>query len=310
MPPRSMHPDTTLGTGSQSVKLLVEPADGVTPIIRAIDGATDTVFVAAYILSHLRIVRALDRAAARGVRVYVELEPAPFGIFGQPQRMMTVLRAAGIAVRWRPMGFRYAHSKFIVIDDRLLILSSANFSHAGFTSDRDFVVVDANSADVRESSNVFRADWDRIGPVLTDPNLLVSPSNSRRKLGALCSRASHTLDVYAEEVIDSPMIARLVALARRGVRLRVIAATMASTAKTAFMSAHINWKLSTVGPKRLYVHAKALIVDHKLVFIGSENLSGTSLDSNRELGLLVADPVAVAAVARTFDNDWATRRLP
>lgn len=293
-----------LGVGSQQVKLLVEPTDGVTPIVKALNGATQTVFVAAYILSHLRIIHALDRAETRGVRVYVELEPAPYGIFGQPQRMMLLLRAAGIAVRWRPAGFRYAHSKFMVIDDRLLVLSSANFSQSGFTSDRDFVILDRSPADVRETSNVFRADWDRVGPTLTDPNLVVSPSNSRSKLGALCDEARRTLDVYAEEVMDVPMIGRLVALAHRGVRVRVIAATMAGTATVAFRSAHIAWKLSTVGPTRLYVHAKVFIVDGRLAFVGSENLSGTSLDANREVGLVISSVAAVALVSRTFAEDW------
>ena len=205
-PPRAIHPDMTLGSGSRRVRLLVEPRDGVTPLIKAINKARETVFVAAYILSHTRIVHALDRAEARGVGVYVELEPAPYGIVDQPQRMMILLRAAGIFVRWRPAGFRYAHSKFIVIDDKLLILSSANFSLAGFTSDRDFVVLDGEQADVRESSNVFRADWDRIGPTLTDSNLLVSPANSRSKLSALVDRAKRTVEIYAEEVMDMPMV--------------------------------------------------------------------------------------------------------
>jgi phosphatidylserine/phosphatidylglycerophosphate/cardiolipin synthase-like enzyme len=293
-----------LGTGSQQVKLLVEPTDGVTPIVKALNRATQTVFVAAYILSHLRIVHALDRAEARGVRVYVELEPAPYGIFGQPQRMMIVLRAAGIAVRWRPAGFQYAHSKYMVIDDKLLVLSSANFSQAGFTSDRDFVLLDRSPIDVRETSNIFRADWGRIAPTLTDPNLVVSPSNSRSKLDALCNRAHRTLDVYAEEVMDESMIRRLAALARRGVRVRVIAATMAGTAKVVFRSAHVAWKLTTVGPKRLYVHAKVFIVDGRLAFVGSENLSGASLDANREVGLVISGSSAVALVSRIFAQDW------
>jgi phosphatidylserine/phosphatidylglycerophosphate/cardiolipin synthase-like enzyme len=297
----------TLGSGSRPVRLLVEPRDGVTPLIEAINKARETVFVAAYILSHTRIVHALDRAEARGVRVYVELELAPYGIVDQPQRMMILLRDAGIFVRWRPAGFRYAHSKFIVIDDRLLILSSANFSLAGFTSDRDFVILDAEKADVRESSNVFRADWDRIGPTLTDSNLLVSPANSRSKLSALVDRAKRTVEIYAEEVIDMPMVGRLVTLAKRGVRVRIIAATMSGRAKAGLRAAGIAWKISSVGPKHFYVHAKAFIVDGRIAFIGSENLSGTSLDANRELGLVFNDSAAVAAVSRTFAGDWAGR---
>lgn len=302
---RSLGPDTILGAGTWSVRLLVEPDDGVTPLIKAIDSARRTVFIAAYILSHRRIVRALERAQAHGVQVYVQLEPRPYGVIDQPQQMLLLLRSSGIAVKWRPPEFQYGHSKFLVIDDRLLVLSSANFSEAGFGSDRDFVIMDTAPADVRESSNVFRADWDRIGPTLTDPNLLVSPDNSRAKLLTLCARAHHTLDIYAEEVMDSALVNRLSGLARRGVRVRVIAATVGEGIKRRLRSVHIALKQITAGARHRYVHAKVLIVDDRLAFVGSENLSATSLDSNRELGVLIANPRAVAALSKTFRTDWS-----
>ena len=79
LPPQSINPDMALGTGTRSVRLLVEPTDGVTPLIKAVDSAQRTVFVEAYILSNRRIVRALERAQARGTHVYVVLEPTPYG---------------------------------------------------------------------------------------------------------------------------------------------------------------------------------------------------------------------------------------
>ena len=216
-----------------------------------------------------------------------------------------LLHSVGIAVHWRPTGFQYSHAKFIVIDDRLLVLSSANFSQAGFSSDRDFVLVDRAPDDVREASNIFRSDWDGIGPTLIDLNLLVSPSNARAKLGSLCARARRTLDLYAEEVQDARMVKRLVKVARRGVRVRIIAATIAGPSKRALTSAGIALKVASVGLTHLYVHAKAVIVDDKVAFVGSENLSGTSLDANRELGVLVANQAAVRTLVHTFDRDWA-----
>jgi phosphatidylserine/phosphatidylglycerophosphate/cardiolipin synthase-like enzyme len=52
------------------------------------------------------------------------------------------------------------------------------------------------------------------------------------------------------------------------------------------------------------VHPKDVVVDGKEAFVGSENLSTSSLDRNREVGLLLADPVAVRSLEATFERDW------
>ena len=40
------------------------------------------------------------------------------------------------------------------------------------------------------------------------------------------------------------------------------------------------------------------------MFVGSENFSRTSLDDNRELGLIIADPAVLSAMAKTFAADF------
>ena len=300
--PVSRQVDMRLRPAHGRVQVLVEPNDGPIEVAKAIDGAQHTVLVSAYILSDHRIVRALERAAAEGVGVYVLLEKSPFGLIDQPQTMYSELAAAGIHVEWAPSYFTYAHSKFMVLDDAVLILSSANFSESGFTSDRDFVVVDDNPLDVREADNIFRADWDRIAPVLNDPDLLVSPSNSRRKLYQLLAGARHTVDIYSEEVLDPGIVKRVTALAKRGVRVRILAATVSSSARQTLQRSGAQIGSSGVG--NLYIHAKAIVVDNRLVFIGSENFSSTSLDDDRELGIVTRYPEAVQTVERAFSKDW------
>ncbi len=55
----------------------------------------------------------------------------------------------------------------------------------------------------------------------------------------------------------------------------------------------------------LYIHAKAIVVDGRQAFVGSENFSTASLDYNRELGLITGAPGVVATVAATLAGDWA-----
>jgi phosphatidylserine/phosphatidylglycerophosphate/cardiolipin synthase-like enzyme len=60
------------------------------------------------------------------------------------------------------------------------------------------------------------------------------------------------------------------------------------------------------GPRSyLYVHAEAIVVDGRRAFVGTENLVTASLDHNRQLGVIVADPSAVQRLESTCDGDWA-----
>ena len=43
---------------------------------------------------------------------------------------------------------------------------------------------------------------------------------------------------------------------------------------------------------------------HARMFVGSENFLRTSLENNRELGLISSDPAVLSAMARTFTADF------
>ena len=51
------------------------------------------------------------------------------------------------------------------------------------------------------------------------------------------------------------------------------------------------------------LHAKLVIADGA-AFIGSQNFSWTSLERNREIGVLVDDTAPMARVTTQFETDW------
>ncbi|MGD0393599.1 MAG: phospholipase D-like domain-containing protein, partial [Acidimicrobiales bacterium] len=55
----------------------------------------------------------------------------------------------------------------------------------------------------------------------------------------------------------------------------------------------------------LYIHAKAVVADGASLFLGSQNFSESSLDYNRELGIITSDPALVGAVSQTVSADFA-----
>ena len=59
-----------------------------------------------------------------------------------------------------------------------------------------------------------------------------------------------------------------------------------------------------------YIHGKMMIVDGARAYVGSENLSPTSLEKNRELGILISDAEALARLQSAFDQDFGKGITP
>ncbi len=279
-------------------KLWIEPRDGLRGLIQLINHANRQIFVEDYILTDRRIVRALERAQTQGVRVFAMLEPHPYGMGNQPQRIADELRASGIQFRWSSPQFALTHAKFIVIDDRIALISTANFSRTGFSTNREFLILDTDRVDVRTASSLFRSDWDRLPFRNADRHLVVSPIDSREVLTGLIRSAHRQLDVYSEELQDPGMARQFIGAERRGVRVRVL---LPFTPPLANMVRNGGVKLGLLAHP--YIHAKVIIVDNSRAFVGSENLSTQSLDRNREAGILVRGP-AVTAMTKVFESDW------
>lgn len=58
------------------------------------------------------------------------------------------------------------------------------------------------------------------------------------------------------------------------------------------------------------MHAKLVCVDGRVAYVGSANLTDTSIHYNLELGLLTCDPHEVAALESLFAFVWDTLAMP
>jgi phosphatidylserine/phosphatidylglycerophosphate/cardiolipin synthase-like enzyme len=131
---------------------------------------------------------------------------------------------------------------------------------------------------------------------------VVSPTNAREQLLALVRGARVSLDLYAEVLRDPQVLDALADAAERGVRVRIIVSPSADfTAEVDELTASgVDIRLSS----SLYIHAKLIVADGERAFIGSQNLSATSLDQNREVGIIIDDPVNLSRLTRTFAIDF------
>ena len=310
--PAATSPCIQTSCAASSVQVFVEPGATDAPIVNAIENAHSSVWVEVYLLTDHAVIQALEDAAGRSVQVRVLLETHPAGSGSEdPTQLIGELNQAGVQAKASDPSFTYTHEKAMIIDGRTAFIMSCNLTLSGLGSssseeDRDYGVIDSNSADVSEVSAIFNADWNRQPAHLTVSRLVVSPENSRADLQALIASAHASLLLEDEEMSDTSSVNALIAAAHRGVRVELILPMPSSSSATnpdvsRLESGGVQVRYSTT----LYMHAKLIIVDSTLGFTGSENFSSNSLDNNRELGIVIGDPQAVGALTSVYAQDWS-----
>ena len=155
---------------------------------------------------------------------------------------------------------------------------------------------------MQTAAAIFEADWTRGAEPDPGP-LVVSPTNAREQLLGAGARGAASRSISMPRCCAiREMLDALAAAAERGVRVRLIVSPSTDFAaeRGALAAAGVDIRLSS----SLYIHAKVIVADGERAFVGSQNLSATSLDQNRELGIVVDDPVNLARLTRTFEIDF------
>lgn len=311
-PNTSCQSNCTLSAVTQGLRLYIEPDDGEHVITDAIRGAHQSVWLEIYLLSDTNVIYALEDDANNGIDVRVMLEPHPYGVgTSSVTRTMDELHAAGVKTQYTSPTFALTHEKGMIIDGTTAYVMTSNFTRSALggyrtgTENREYGIIDSNTQDVQAVTAIFQADWNHSQAQFNDPNLVVSPINSRNDFTTLIGSARHTLLIEAEEMDDSAIESALVSAAQHGVQVEVILPSSSLSSST-------NQGIATIKQggvqvredPRLYMHAKIMIVDGSDAFVGSENISTQSLDQNRELGIIVADTSVLSRLESTFQSDW------
>jgi phosphatidylserine/phosphatidylglycerophosphate/cardiolipin synthase-like enzyme len=288
--------------------LIVEPGAGFSPLYGLISGARRTIDVTMYEFSDTTAERDLAAAAKRGVRVRVILDHREKS---GNSHAYSYFRSHGVAVTWSSSDYRYTHQKTVIIDGTKAVIMTANLTSRYYATSRDFLVTDTERADVSAITAVFNADFAKKTVHPGHGNGLVwSPTDSQDQLIALINGATSSLRIYSEEMGDRTVEDALIKAAKRGVNVQVCGENESGEydsafAKLARAGIRISYYSSSTG---FYIHGKVVEADygtaHAKIFIGSENFSNTSLNQNRELGLIISSHAVMSAVAGTFASDF------
>jgi len=296
--------------------LIVQPDDGRTLVLNALNAAKKSIELTIYEISDPQIMSALQAAKARGVAVRVIYNWYSFPTDMQQREITPAIQEltkAGIQCKQAPRTFEVTHEKAFVIDGATGIVMSFNLTSEYFGTTRDFGIVTTAGAEVTEISNVFDVDWNEKPITPEVASLVWSPVNSRTKLTSLIKGAKNTLDIYCEEADDPGTLGAMAAAAKRGVKVRFIAAVLSGEGKINGNARGITYLQSggvnAVCKSFLYIHAKMVLADygkpHAQAYIGSENFSCVSLADNRECGIILSESEILARLQSTYDSDWA-----
>jgi phosphatidylserine/phosphatidylglycerophosphate/cardiolipin synthase-like enzyme len=297
--------------------LLVEPDMGRDPLLAAINNAGRSIDLVIYEINDGKITDALIKAAKRGVSVRVLYNYNSFKRAKHDPNAKTIkkLEAAGVSTRKAAAAFSHTHQKTFVFDGAAAMIMTFNLNAKHFSSIRDFGFITSDNAQVGEIERIFEADWNGTAAEPADPSLVWSPDNSRAKMLSVINSAARSLDLYSEEALDREGLKALAGAALRGVKVRFITPRLKGLGKKAVKDVNESGRkmLAAKGVQvkaghTLYFHAKMMLADYgaagQKALLGSQNLSETSLDKNRELGIILEDPVMLGALNSVFEKDW------
>jgi phosphatidylserine/phosphatidylglycerophosphate/cardiolipin synthase-like enzyme len=278
----------------RGVKLIVQPRDGLSPVLTGIRRAKKEIDVVIFRCDRKELIQALGAAVKRGVRVRALIANTNRGGEKKLRKLEMDLLEAGVTVsRTGDELIRY-HGKYLVIDRQSLWVLGFNFVSLDIVKSRSFGLMTRRRTEVSEAIKLFEADVTRQPYVPGDTDLVVSPETSRLDLMKFVRDAKQQLLIYDPKITDRSFCEALAARAKAGVEVKV----MGKVSGPASELPHEKFP-----GKRL--HVRLIIRDARDAFLGSQSLRALELDKRREIGLIVKRKALVAEMVKVFQDDWA-----
>jgi phosphatidylserine/phosphatidylglycerophosphate/cardiolipin synthase-like enzyme len=290
-----------------------------TPLVDAMDNAQFSIDIAIYHLNLWSVRDALIRADKRGVDVRVVVDDVHAG-----ETEVEALERAGIVVL-SDQSRNLMHHKFVVLDRVEVWTGSMNLTINGaYRNDNNLVRIRS-----REIADNYLREFDemyiqkRFGSAsLSDtphPSVNLegieietyfSPDDGTvHKIVDLINGASSSLDLLAFTITSDPISNAFLAAVQRDIEVRGVVeasqiSAMGSDVST-LRAAGLDIRLD--GNSNL-MHHKVLIIDSRIVLLGSYNFTRSAEENNDENTLIVYDPALAEQFLIEFDRLYTSAR--
>jgi cardiolipin synthase len=276
------------------MELIIQPKDGLTPLISAIKKATKQIEITIFRFDLRELQRALESAVTRGVRVHALIAHTSGGGAKRLRKLELELLEAGVTVSRTDDDLLRYHNKMVLIDRETLYALGFNFMRLDIEKSRSMGVATKNKAIVAEAIKLFEADSTRQPYTAGHDRLLVSPENARTGLSQFIKGAKKELLVYEMKISDRQMIKLLEERVKAGVDVRIIGKVSKKAEG-----------LTVEKMPGMRLHLRAMLRDAQEMFLGSMSLRGLELDKRREVGVIVKERAAARQFREIFEEDWA-----
>lgn len=273
-------------------------------LVREIDEAKSEVFVEVYIFTERDLRDALIRAHKRGVKVQILLENNPYKAPYLNDKHYNAFQDAGLDVKWSdPLNYSLNHSKLLIIDEKAYV-ATGNFSYATFTKNRDIFIELRDENIVWKLKELFTLDFNHELSWILDETLVVSPYSSRIKIQWIIKNAERSIDFYFPYMWDDELESVFSEQVERWIKLRGIVWSdhVKENTENIKKLEKKGWNISAM--ERPKLHAKAVLVDEKYLYIGSINFSRYSLDENREIWIIITNKSIISEFQGIFESDF------
>jgi phosphatidylserine/phosphatidylglycerophosphate/cardiolipin synthase-like enzyme len=274
------------------VKLLIQPDDGLKPIVQALKKAKKNIRILIFRFDRIEIEKALVDAVARGVTVQALIAHTNQGEEKNLRRLEMRLLAQGITVTRTADDLVRYHGKLFIVDDKTLYILGFNFTHMDIDLSRSFGLAVTKKSTVKEAIRLFDSDANRRPYTKVKDDLVVSPVNARKCLTDFISGTKKRLLIYEMKISDPDFVKLLNKKISSGAQVRVLSRASA--------------KSGAIPVRRLpsRLHLRAMLRDGTTAFLGSQSLRKLELEARREVGLIFSDKKVVKEMEATFEKDW------
>jgi cardiolipin synthase len=275
------------------VKLIIQPDDGLTPLVEAVRSAKKTLDILIFRFDRAELEKAIKAAVARGVVVRALIAHTNRGGEKILRKLEARLLECGVTVARTADDLPRYHGKMMIVDQKLYVFGF-NYTKLDIERSRSFGIVTKDKRLVKEASVLFDADCTRKTYAPGHDRLVVSPETSRAILTAFIKKARKQLLIYDAKISDRLILRLLAERAKAGVEIR--------------MFGKLGKGASGIDARKrpdLRLHVRAIIRDGSAAFIGSQSLRKLELDGRREIGVIVKDSRVAKEMRAVFEADWA-----
>ncbi len=140
-----------------NLNLVVSPINSRNTFVTLIEGAHNTLFIAAEEMLDSGVEQALVRAGKRGVHVQVLLPSAKGSSSDSNRQGINAIHQNGIQVKEDPR--LYMHAKIIIADGQKAFVGSENISTQSLDKNRELGILVADSSVLNTLQQTFQRDW-------------------------------------------------------------------------------------------------------------------------------------------------------